>query len=116
MSPKENSCSPNSARAEGFLARPACLFFAIMFMALLVRMPFLNVPLDREEGEYAYIGWRMGLHELPYRDWVNQKPPGIFWVYRLALVLSSEPVRAIHLAGAVFAAASAGAMFLLARR
>jgi hypothetical protein len=116
MSQKENSCSPNSARAEGFLASPAFLFFAVVFMALLVRMPFLNVPLDREEGEYAYIGWRMGLHELPYRDWVDQKPPGIFWVYRLALALSSEPVRGFHLAGALFAAASAGALFLLARR
>jgi hypothetical protein len=98
------------------LANPAFVFFAIMVVTLAVRMPLLNIPLDRDEGEYAYIGWRMGLHELPYRDWVDQKPPGIFWVYRLALALPWEPVRAIHLAGALFAAVSAGALFLLARR
>jgi len=116
MSQNHNSCSPNFARAEGFLVSPAFLFFAIVFLAMAVRMPFLNVPLDRDEGEYAYIGWRTSLHELPYLDWVNQKPPGIFWVYRLALALPVDPVRAIHFVGALFAAASAGVLFLLARR
>jgi hypothetical protein len=115
MSQRENSCSPSRARAEGFSANHAFLFIAIMVMTLAVRMPLLNIPFERDEGEYAYIGWRMGLHELPYRDWVDQKPPGIFWVYRLAMALPLEPVRAVHLVGALCAAASAGVLFLLAR-
>src|SRR5580700_11017203 len=104
MSQTQPPCSPTPARAEGFLANPAFLFLAIFVLTLAVRMPLLNIPLDRDEGEYAYIGWRMGLHELPYRDWVALKPPGIFWVYRLAIALPMEPVRAIHLVGALFAA------------
>jgi hypothetical protein len=116
MSQREISCSPKSARAEGFFTSPAFLLLGIMVMTLAVRMPLLNIPLDRDEGEYAYIGWRMSLHELPYLDWAEQKPPGVFWVYRLALALPLEPVRAVHLLGALFAAASAGAMFVLARR
>ena len=92
------------------------LILAIIVVTLTVRLPLLNIPFERDEGEYAYIGWRMGLHELPYRDWVDQKPPGIFWVYRLALALPVEPIRAVHLLGAFFAAASAGALFVVARR
>ncbi|HUD47248.1 MAG TPA: glycosyltransferase family 39 protein [Candidatus Baltobacteraceae bacterium] len=116
MRERENGHPPSAARAGGFFARPAILCAAIMAVTLLVRLPLLNIPLERDEGEYAYIGWRMGMHELPYRDWVDQKPPGIFWVYRLALELPLEPVRAIHLTGALVAAASAGALFVLARR
>src|SRR5580658_1150337 len=116
MIQREISCSPNPARAEGFFTSPAFLFLAIMFVTMVVRVPLLNIPFERDEGEYAYIGWRMGLHEIPYRDWMNQKPPGIFWVYRLALALPMEPVRAVHFVGALFAAFSAGALFVLARR
>ncbi len=87
-----------------------------MVMTLALRMPLLNIPFERDEGEYAYIGWRMGFHELPYRDWVDQKPPGIFWIYRIALALPLEPVRAVHLIGALCAGASAAVLFVLARR
>ncbi len=116
MRERENPHPPNLALPGGFFARPAFLCAAIMVMTMLIRALLLNIPFERDEGEYAYIGWRMELHELPYRDWVDQKPPGIFWVYRLALALPLEPVRAIHLTGALVAAASAAALFMLARR
>jgi 4-amino-4-deoxy-L-arabinose transferase-like glycosyltransferase len=81
-----------------------------------VRIPLLNVPLERDEGEYAYIAWRLDHNELPYRDWVDQKPPAIFWVYRAALALPLEPIPAVHFAALLFAAASSCALFFLALR
>jgi hypothetical protein len=81
-----------------------------------VRAPLLPIPLERDEGEYAYIASRLKHNELPYRDWVDQKPPAVFYIYRLALSLLVEPVRAIHFAGLVFAAASACALFFLRLR
>ena len=88
----------------------------IIFMVLAIRVPLLGIPFERDEGEYAYIAWRMGHHELPYRDWIDQKPPGVFWVYRVALSLPLEPVHAVHLMGLIFSAASACALFFLASR
>jgi len=88
----------------------------ILFVTLAVRLPCLNTPFERDEGEYAYIAWRLEHDELPYRNWVDQKPPGIFWVYRIALSLPVEPIRAVHLIGLLSAAASACALFFLARR
>ena len=64
----------------------------IVLLTMAIRLPLLDIPLERDEGEYAYIAWRLGHHELPYRDWVDQKPPGIFWVYRLALDLPFESI------------------------
>ncbi len=81
-----------------------------------VRLPLLGIPFERDEGEYAYIGWRLGQNELPYRDWVDQKPPAIFWVYRAALSLPLDPIRSVHFAALLFGAASSCALFFLARR
>ncbi len=88
----------------------------ILLVVAAVRAPLLAIPLERDEGEYAYIAWRLGLNELPYRDWVDQKPPAVFYIYQLALSLPCEPVRAIHFAALIFAAASACALFFLGLR
>ncbi len=74
----------------------------LILLTLAIRTPFLGIPFERDEGEYAYIGWRLEHHELPYRDWVDQKPPAIFWVYRLAFFLPLDPVRAVHFVGLLF--------------
>jgi hypothetical protein len=88
----------------------------IVLVVAAIRIPLLNVPFERDEGEYAYIAWRLGHQELPYRDWIDQKPPAIFWTYRLALSQPLDPVRAVHLMGLLWSAASACALFFLAAR
>ena len=88
----------------------------LVLLTAALRMPLLDIPFERDEGEYAYIAWRLGHNELPYRDWVDQKPPGVFWVYRLALSLPMDAIRAVHFAGLLFAAASSCAVFFLALR
>jgi len=88
----------------------------LLLIVAAVRIPLLPIPLERDEGEYAYIAWRLGHNELPYREWVDQKPPAVFYVYRLALSLPFEPVRAIHFVALIFAAASTCALFFLGLR
>ena len=91
-----------------------CVILVLLTLAL--RTPLLGIPFERDEGEYAYIAWRMEHHELPYRDWIDQKPPGIFWVYRTALLLPMDAVSAAHFMALLFAAAAACALYILARR
>lgn len=88
----------------------------LLLLTVAIRTPLLGIPFERDEGEYAYIGWRLEHGELPYLDWVDQKPPAIFWLYRLAFCLPLDPVVAAHLAGMLFCAASACALFFLALR
>src|SRR5262249_15855678 len=97
--------------------RSSLPLLALVFLtSLLIRLPLLPIPFERDEGDYAYIAWRMGYNEVPYHDWVDQKPPGVFVVYRLAMMLPMDSVSAIHLTGALFAAAGAVGVLLLARR
>ena len=64
---------------------------SLVLIVATLRTPLLAIPFERDEGEYAYIAWRLAYNELPYRDWVDQKPPAVFYVYRLALSLPIEP-------------------------
>src|SRR5256885_15075099 len=91
------------------------VLLAVVLATTLVRLPLLNIPFERDEGEYAYIAWRMDYGEVPYKDWVDQKPPAIFWLYRLAFALPLPPVAAAHLIGLVWSAGSACAPFCLGR-
>jgi 4-amino-4-deoxy-L-arabinose transferase-like glycosyltransferase len=80
-----------------------------------IRAPLMDLPLERDEGEYAYIAWRMAAGETPYLDWFDQKPPGVFLAYRLALALPGDPIVAIRAVAALFGAGSALALLGLAR-
>jgi 4-amino-4-deoxy-L-arabinose transferase-like glycosyltransferase len=99
-------------------ALSSCLSLAalVFLISFSIRLPLLSIPFERDEGEYSYIAWRMGYHEIPYRDWFDQKPPGVFWAYRIALMLPMDAIRSVHLVGALFAAGTALALFFLARR
>jgi len=88
---------------------------SIFLLALAVRAPLIDLPFERDEGGYAYIAWRLDFGELPYRDWVDQKPPAVFWLYRLALAFPGDPVQNVHWLGALFWAGSAVGLFHLAR-
>jgi hypothetical protein len=75
----------------------------------------MDLPLERDEGGYAYIAWRMTLGEMPYLDWFDQKPPGVHAVYRLAVSFADNAVVAIRALAAVFSAVSSIALFYLVR-
>ena len=92
------------------------LGLGIALLALLIRAPLFDLPLERDEGGYAYIAWRLEHGELPYREWFDQKPPGIFLAYRLALAAPGDPVTAVRGLAALSSAGAALALFALARR
>ena len=74
--------------------------FALVVVAALAfvvpRLPFISVPLERDEGEYAYIAQRMLEGDVPYRDAFNQKPPAVFVAYLGAFLLLGRSIEAIH--------------------
>jgi 4-amino-4-deoxy-L-arabinose transferase-like glycosyltransferase len=105
-------------RAPEARARAACIaiLVAAALAFALLRLPYLSVPLERDEGEYAYIAQRMLEGEVPYRDAFDQKPPGVFLVYAAAFSLLGQSIESIHLALYVWTAATALALFALVRR
>ncbi len=68
----------------------------VVLFSLVLRINIAAIPLERDEGEYAYIAQRWLAGDLPYRDAFDQKPPGIFVVYAMMVALGGTSVHAIH--------------------
>ncbi len=90
------------------------LLAGLVFLA--VRVPLLGLPLERDEGEYAYVAWRLLEGDVPYRDAFDQKPPAIFAVYAAALLVGGHSGLGIHGVLLVWSAGTAWLLHALVRR
>jgi hypothetical protein len=88
----------------------------ILLAAATVRWRLLDVPLERDEGEYAYAGQLILEGVPPYREVYNMKLPGIYAAYAGVLALFGQTHRGVHMGLLVINAATVLAMFLLGRR
>lgn len=88
---------------------------AIVFAAA-VRFRLLEMPLERDEGEYAYAGQLMLQGIPPYKLAYNMKLPGTYAAYALIMAVFGQTIRGIHLGLLVVNAATIVLVFLLGRR
>ena len=86
---------PARTLLEPMLALGLCLACAV-----LLRLPALGMPLERDEGVYAAIG-RALPGSLPYRDLVDHKQPVVYPVYWLLDVIAPRSDTIVHVASAV---------------
>ncbi len=72
--------------------------FLMVCVALLIysRLHFMHIPLERDEGEYAYSGQLMlhGYH--PYKEAYNMKFPGTYFAYAMFMFVGGENIAAIR--------------------
>ena len=89
---------------------------AVIAAAAAIRLRLLDVPLDRDEGEYAYFGQLLLDGIPPYALAYNLKLPGIYGVYALILAAFGQTQAGIH-AGLILAtsATTVGTYLLGAR-
>ena len=101
-------------------ARPArwpwiCLGLILLFV-VVVRIRLLPVPLERDEGEFAYAGQLILEGIPPYQLAYNVKLPGIYAAYALVMAVFGQTPSGIHL-GLLFVNLGAIVLlFFLARR
>jgi hypothetical protein len=87
-----------------------------VLFALGVRVRLRDMPLERDEGEYAYAG-QLILHGLaPYKAAYTMKLPGTCAAYALSMALFGQSPAGIHIGLALVNGASIVLMFLLGRR
>lgn len=92
----------------------------MMMLALLLvtwgRLRLLDLPLERDEGEYAYMAQMMLDGVAPYGTAANMKLPGTSAAYALIFLVFGESVRAIHLGLLLVDLMTCAGLFLVARR
>lgn len=89
----------------------------IVVIFALFRWPYINLPLERDEGAYAYEGWIwITGRGLPYRDIYEMKPPLLNLVYGIAIGLGGNTLAAIRIFAAVYTAAVVVMFALIVRK
>jgi len=88
----------------------------IILFTVSIRIRLLQIPLERDEGEFAYMGQLMLQGIPPYLLAYNMKFPGIYALYALIMAAFGQTIIGIHLGLLVFNTAAIVLLFLLARR
>lgn len=92
------------------------ILLVIILSASAIRFRLLNVPLERDEGEYAYAGQLILQGIPPYKLAYNMKLPGIYAAYAALLAVFGQTHTAVHLGLLIVNAATVLLIYLLARR
>ena len=113
---KNNSPSKNHAEKNVSSRLTAAVLLLIILMTVVVRLGLIDVPLERDEGEYAYAGQLMLQGIPPYQQLYNMKLPGIYAAYACILAILGQTRQAIHLGLLVINALTILLVFVLAKR
>jgi 4-amino-4-deoxy-L-arabinose transferase-like glycosyltransferase len=90
---------------------------AIVFTVVVaIRIRLLGIPLERDEGEYAYAGQLILQGIPPYKLAYNMKFPGTYAAYALIMSIFGQTIGAIHLGLLLVNAATIALIFLIGRR
>jgi len=85
-------------------------------LVIAIRIRLLGVPLERDEGEYAYAGQLILQGFPPYTLAYNMKFPGTYAAYAAIMSIFGQTITGIHLGLLLVNAATVILIFLLGRR
>lgn len=89
--------------------------FIVILIIAIIRYRLIGVPLERDEGEYAYMGQLLLQGIPPYAGAYSMKFPGIYFVYALVLAIFGHTHTGIHLALLFMNAATIFFIYLLGK-
>ncbi|MDA9564131.1 glycosyltransferase family 39 protein [Flavobacteriales bacterium] len=72
------------------------LFGVMMLVVVVIRMNFLSIPFERDEGTYTYFGQLILDGKIPYVDFYEMKLPGIYYCYALIIALFGATLEGAH--------------------
>src|SRR5436190_23592252 len=80
------------------------------------RIRLLGIPLERDEGEYAYAGQLMLQGIPPYKLAYNMKFPGTYAAYAVIMSIFGQTIAGIHIGLLLINAATTILIFFLGQR
>ena len=95
---------------------PALALAAILIFVAVVRLGVAATPLERDEGEYAYVGQLILQGTPPYQAAYNMKFPGTYYAYAGLLAVFGETPAEIREGLLLVNAATIVLVFLVGRR
>jgi len=95
---------------------PLLLLAGSVIFIVLCRLRLLGVPLERDEGEYAYVAQQLLQGIPPFVSIYHVKLPGMYGAYAVIMTLFGQTCEGIHLGLLVADLLSCIPMYLIAKR
>ena len=95
---------------------PWLMVLVVLLFVGFIRVRLLEMPLERDEGVYAYAGQLILQGIPPYELAYNMKLPGTYFAYALGMAVFGETIRGIHLTLILASSLTIIFMFLLGRK
>jgi hypothetical protein len=92
------------------------LAMIVFALVIAIRIRLLGIPLERDEGEYAYAGQLMLQGIPPYKLVYNMKFPGTYAAYAVIMSIFGQTIHSIHFGLLLVNVATIALIFLLGRR
>ncbi|WKZ31615.1 MAG: glycosyltransferase family 39 protein [Thermodesulfobacteriota bacterium] len=109
-----NPAGDGAAGARQYMAW--LIVIAVSIVCASIRIHLLDVPLERDEGEYAYAAQLLLNGIPPYEHMHTMKLPGVFGAYAIFMLAFGQSTEAIHLGLTLLNALTSVLVFLLARK
>ena len=118
ISPSISAEKEDANLSASKISRPLSWHLAALLLLLIlfgtIRWRLATMPLERDEGEYAYAGQLMLEHIPPYKFAYNMKLPGTYAGYAAIMAVFGETPRGIHIGILLLNAATIILMYFLA--
>jgi hypothetical protein len=92
------------------------LAVAVFGLTTVIRIRLLGIPLERDEGEYAYAGQLLLQGIPPYKLAYSMKFPGTYVAYAITMFLFGQTITAIHLGLLLVNSATSALIFFVGKR
>ena len=106
--------SPTSSQ-PGLRAAAWVLFAGVLLAVLIARVRLSGLPLERDEGEYAYGGQLLLLGIAPYKLAYSMKLPGTAAAYAFIMSLLDQSPAGIHVGLAIVNLITVAVIYFLGR-
>ncbi len=119
--PKVQKSTERPVRAVPQSKGPAIDYYwvalgVVILCTSLIRLHLLNIPLERDEGEYAYIARLMQRGMTPFNEAYTMKLPGTSAMYAILMTIFGDSNKGIHAGLLVIGIATIIFLFLAFRR
>jgi hypothetical protein len=91
------------------------ILFLVIALSAFIRIRLLSIPLERDEGEFAYMGQLILQGTPPYLIAYNMKLPGIYAAYALMMFVFGQSVEGVHLGFLMINASTIIMVFILVK-
>ena len=112
----QTTASAPSATGRWFQIWPWLAVLLVLLFVGFIRVRLLELPLERDEGEYAYAGQLILQGIPPYELAYNMKLPGTYFAYAAGMSVFGETTSGIHLTLLAVNSLTCIFVFLLGRK